>query len=78
MPASTAEGDRDLHRRRGRQDRLGAHGGDRPGGLVKQAPGLERFGLESGATSAWLWRELQRRGLPPSASTAVTHTVCSR
>lgn len=32
--------------------------------LAKQAPDLERVGLESGATSAWLWRELSSRGLP--------------
>jgi len=32
--------------------------------LGKQAPGLERFGLESGATSAWLWREFRQLGLP--------------
>ena len=32
--------------------------------LAKHAPGLERFGLESGATSAWLWRELRQLGLP--------------
>src|SRR5512145_1692898 len=32
--------------------------------LVKHAPGLERVGLESGATSAWLWRELRAHGLP--------------
>jgi transposase len=32
--------------------------------LGKQAPGLERFGLESGATSAWLWRELRQLDLP--------------
>lgn len=34
------------------------------GCLVKNAPGLERFGLESGSTSAWLWREFQKLGLP--------------
>ena len=27
-------------------------------------PGLERFGLESGSTSAWLWREFRKLGLP--------------
>ena len=32
--------------------------------LVKHAPGLERVGLKSGATSAWLWRELRGRELP--------------
>lgn len=32
--------------------------------LAKHAPGLQRFGLESGATSAWLWREFQKLGLP--------------
>ena len=32
--------------------------------LAKQAPDLERVGLESGATSAWLWRELSSLGLP--------------
>lgn len=32
--------------------------------LVKNAPGLQRFGLESGPTSAWLWRVLQKLGLP--------------
>src|SRR5512145_1599499 len=32
--------------------------------LAKHAPGLERVGLESGSTSAWLWRELRGRGLP--------------
>ncbi len=32
--------------------------------LSKYAPSLERFGLESGATSAWLWREFRKVGLP--------------
>jgi transposase len=32
--------------------------------LGKHAPALERFGLESGATSAWLWREFRALGLP--------------
>jgi transposase len=32
--------------------------------LAKRAPGLGRVGLESGATSAWLWRELRQLGLP--------------
>lgn len=32
--------------------------------LDKNAPGLERFGLESGATSAWLWREFHKMDLP--------------
>ena len=32
--------------------------------LAKHTPGLERFGLESGATSAWLWREFGKLGLP--------------
>src|SRR5262245_59263609 len=32
--------------------------------LAKHAPGLERFGLESGSTSAWLWREFRKLGLP--------------
>lgn len=32
--------------------------------LAKHAPGLERFGLESGSTSAWLWREFRQLGLP--------------
>ncbi len=32
--------------------------------LVKHAPGLVRFGLESGPTSAWLWREFRELGLP--------------
>lgn len=32
--------------------------------LGKHAPTLERFGLESGATSAWLWREFRALGLP--------------
>lgn len=32
--------------------------------LAKHGPGLQRFGLESGATSAWLWREFQKLGLP--------------
>ena len=32
--------------------------------LRKYGPGLERFGLESGATSAWLWREFRGMGLP--------------
>jgi transposase len=32
--------------------------------LAKNAPGLERFGLESGSTSAWLWREFHKMGLP--------------
>jgi transposase len=32
--------------------------------LGKHAPALGRFGLESGATSAWLWREFRALGLP--------------
>ena len=32
--------------------------------LDKHAPFLERFGLESGSTSAWLWREFRKLGLP--------------
>jgi transposase len=32
--------------------------------LAKRAPGLGRVGLESGSTSAWLWRELRQLGLP--------------
>ncbi len=32
--------------------------------LAKHAQRLERFGLESGATSAWLWREFRQLGLP--------------
>lgn len=32
--------------------------------LGKHASGLERFGLESGSTSAWLWREFRQLGLP--------------
>jgi transposase len=32
--------------------------------LAKHAPGLVRFGLESGPTSAWLWREFRRLGMP--------------
>jgi transposase len=32
--------------------------------LAKHALGLERFGLESGSTSAWLWREFRKLGLP--------------
>jgi transposase len=32
--------------------------------LAKRAPGLGRVGLESGSTSAWLWRELHQLGLP--------------
>jgi transposase len=32
--------------------------------LRKYAPGLDRFGLESGSTSAWLWREFRHLGLP--------------
>jgi transposase len=32
--------------------------------LARHAPGLVRFGLESGSTSAWLWREFRRLGLP--------------
>lgn len=32
--------------------------------LAKHGPGLERFGLESGSTSAWLWREFRQLGLP--------------
>jgi transposase len=34
------------------------------GCLAKHAPRLERFGIESGATSAWLWREFRALGLP--------------
>jgi transposase len=32
--------------------------------LAKRAPELGRVGLESGSTSAWLWRELHQLGLP--------------
>ena len=32
--------------------------------LRKHGPRLERFGLESGSTSAWLWREFRQLGLP--------------
>lgn len=32
--------------------------------LRKYALGLERFGVESGSTSAWLWREFREMGLP--------------
>jgi transposase len=32
--------------------------------LGKHASRLERFGLESGSTSAWLWREFRQLGLP--------------
>jgi len=32
--------------------------------LAKHAHGLERFGLESGSASAWLWREFRQLGLP--------------
>ena len=32
--------------------------------LAKHAPGLERVGLESGMTSAWLWREFRQLGFP--------------
>jgi transposase len=32
--------------------------------LGKHAPTLKCFGLESGATSAWLWREFRALGLP--------------
>jgi len=32
--------------------------------LTKHAQSLERFGLESGSTSAWLWREFRQLGLP--------------
>jgi transposase len=32
--------------------------------LHKHGLGLERFGLESGSTSAWLWREFRQLGLP--------------
>ena len=32
--------------------------------LAKHAHGLQRFGLESGSTSAWLWREFRQLGLP--------------
>jgi len=32
--------------------------------INEQAPGVDRVGLESGATSTWLWRELTRRAVP--------------
>jgi transposase len=32
--------------------------------IEAQAPAVRRVGLESGPTSAWLWRELATRGLP--------------
>jgi transposase len=32
--------------------------------LREHAPRLERFGLESGSTSAWLWREFRAMSLP--------------
>jgi len=38
--------------------------------LRKQAPALDRFGLESGSTSAWLCASSVHLGFPSSASTA--------
>ena len=32
--------------------------------LARRSEGLERAGLESGMTSAWLWRELRQLGVP--------------
>ncbi len=32
--------------------------------IATQAPDAVRIGLESGATSTWLWTELNKRGLP--------------
>lgn len=32
--------------------------------IVKHAPHVARIGLETGATSNWLWAELKKRGLP--------------
>ena len=64
-----AEGNSRLHCRRCRQDRIRAHGADRSAS-DRQVPGQARarpssaFGLESGSTSAWLWREFRPLGLP--------------
>ena len=32
--------------------------------IAKHAPPVVRIGLETGATSNWLWAELKKRGLP--------------
>ena len=32
--------------------------------IAAHAPKLVRIGLETGATSTWLWTELNKRGLP--------------
>jgi transposase len=35
--------------------------------IAAQVPQVVRIGLESGATSTWLWTELKKFGLPSSA-----------
>jgi hypothetical protein len=45
--------------------------------LAKHGQGLERVGLESGMTSAWLWRELSS-AYRSCVSTAATRIVCFR
>ena len=36
--------------------------------IATNAPHVARIGLETGATSTWLWTELNKRGCPSSAS----------
>ena len=63
-----AEADSDLHRRSNRKDRArrsGNFGPETIAAFVKShAPHVARIGLEAGATSTWLWTELNKMGLP--------------
>jgi transposase len=40
--------------------------------IVKHAPHVVRMGLETGATSNWLWTELKKKELPVICIDAVT------
>jgi Transposase and inactivated derivatives len=63
-----AEADSDLHRRsNGKIEREGVVTSDPEtiAAFVKShAPHVARIGLEAGATSTWLWTELNKMGLP--------------
>ena len=62
------EADRDLHRRSGGQDRCEGTVASNPEAIAafvkSHAPHVVRIGLETGATSTWLWTELKKMGLP--------------
>ena len=57
-----------LHRRSDRKDRARRVVASNPeaiAALIKShAPHVARIGLETGATSTWLWTELNKMGLP--------------